>query len=134
MEIVGGTGWEIKLLPQWIASEDGDFITLVKSENGGAVTISAIIDEEEDISLDELEIYSRSKLPKGTLLEELEIGGFKGFTTEFKDEDDISWLHCWLAFQDLLIYFSYNGEPAAWESEKGDVCKILKTLETKEEE
>lgn len=134
METIGGEGWEINLLPGWIASEDGEFLTLVKSEDGGAITLSALIDESEDISLDELQIYGKSKIPDGAKLKPVAIGSFNGFTSEFEDEEGIFWHHSWLALHDLLVYFSYNGMPEAWESEKSDVLKILKSLANKEDE
>ena len=133
MELVGGEGWEISVLDGWTAVDEGECISIVKSDNGGAITISALIDEDEDISQDELEIYGRSKLPAGAKLKKQTIGEFAGFTTEYTDEQEIYWLHSWLAFQDLLVYFSYNGDPAAWEVEKEDVRKILVTLQVESE-
>ena len=133
MELVGGEGWELSVPPEWEAEEDGEFITIIKDEDGGAITVSAIIDEEENISQDELEIYSRSKLSKGDKLTKLEVGEFQGFSAQFTDEKGVAWFHSWLAHQDLLVYFSYNGSPEAWESEKKDVQKILKTLKVRDE-
>lgn len=133
MEIIGGEGWQLVVPAKWAAVDEGEFVSIVKDEDGGAITISALIDEEEDISKDELEIYARSKLPRGTQLKKLKIEKFDGFHAEYQDEDGNYWLHCWLAHLDLMIYFNYNGDQEAWKNQKKEVKEILNSLKVNDD-
>ena len=129
MDWVGGTWWELPLLPGWSAKDDPECLSITKSEEG-ALQLSAAVKSAGVATMEELREFCGSSVPKNAEIVEASMGSFHGFVAGYK-EDDTYWQKLWLANGGLLVFVTYNGTKNAWQAEKAEVMTMLASLRLK---
>ena len=126
MRWVGGTWWELPLLPGWSAKDDPECLSITKSEEG-TLQLSAAVKSAGTVTMEELREFYGSRIPENAEFVEASMGSFRGFATSYK-EDNTYWQKLWLANGSLLVFVTYNGTESSWQSEKVEVLEMLASL------
>ncbi len=126
MTWVGRTWWELRLLPDWKATDETDCLTITRSDDG-AFQLSGAVKTASAILLSELEDMCREEVPSNAVQTPCNFGQFQGVAASYIEEG-ILWQKFWLAHGNLMVYATYNGYPSTWGQDGTHVLSMLGSL------
>jgi len=121
------TFWEIELASGWTAEAEDECVTIVKSNTGGALQISAYQKQADSISREDLLDATDCDEETQENLQEKVWGDFSGFQLVYS-KDEIFWRKWWLANGKTLLFVTYNCELAQKAAETKDVNEMVSSL------
>jgi hypothetical protein len=121
---VGRSNWSIEALPNWEAQDDGDLLTIYKSNGIGALQLDSATKNSGDVSQDDLDFYNKPEWGKP---QRCQFGDFSGQTYKFSEAATL-WQWWILANGSVMLRVTYNCDKNEEHVESEDVLKMLKTL------
>ncbi len=123
---IGGTWWELDLIPGWKCKDNPECLTVTKSDEG-AFQLSSSAKTSGIISGDEVLNIARMKLPPALNTYQVVFGEFSGYEASYID-GNVEWRKYWLACENILLFITYNGSSNAIGREEPEVKEMLSTL------
>ena len=120
----GWESWSLEVLPDWMVEDDPDCLTIYHPNGVGAFQLSSGKKKEGNVTLEDLEFYSK---PEWGQYKNCEFGEFNGHVYTFI-KDNSFW--CWwiLANGPVLLRATYNSEASDKDIEIPKIEQMLQTL------
>jgi hypothetical protein len=122
-------GLRVSFPPAWTADQSGEELTLFRSEQGGAITISTYRHFDPQVQADALEKCRRFLTSRGVAPIHAQ-GSASDATAEFEDTDGVRWMVRTLAREQRFVLATYNssgpgGANSAIDVEDAEMRRIL---------
>ena len=122
------SSWSIETHPSWRVEDDPECLTLTKSDETGAFQLSSVMKEAGSITQLEVKQFASEETDLMGVPSPVKFTHFLGFEVSYS-EKGIHWHRYWLANSNILVFATYNGSSANWDSEKQEVIQMLNTID-----
>jgi len=118
--------WSLQLPADWEWEEGEDCVSFFSDDSVGALQVSAYQKEGADVDDADLLEFIPEEIPvaSGT---PVKIGVFTGFLISYH-EDETYWRQWWLKAGQIMVYLTYNTDPADQGTEDAVIDQIVSTL------
>lgn len=112
MTSAGESDWLMDVPDGWTVTEHVECLTLTPATNDGSLQFSSASKENGPITNGELEELATRQAALTGRPFEATFGEFHGLGTSYEDLG-VAWRRYWLANDSLLLFITYNGDPAS---------------------
>lgn len=122
--------WEIILASGWTAEKEEHCVTIVNSNDSGALQISSYQKEDGEISREDLLEVTCCDEETRKHLAENQWGDFTGFQLVYS-EDNTFWRQWWVANGRTLLFVTYNCELSQKDEETEEINRMVASLSSR---